>query len=276
MSEEAHWRVMSKITGVERSLQRRTTVGSLHSEQRAEANDLHRQLEQVFKDEVKTQLRAMEVFAQIGEKRLPSEHIAGVQTTPDLAGGGVIPRRDEVITNTATGLTIDTVGRRKTFTRQVEDTGEPRGVLCPKDMSRLVAIPTGQFSPVVKPVGHPGGAETVIGQQRKGYRTQAGGCHIPSMVGVRVTSNNIPESSCWPPTGRCASCGLEGCRHPQATCIAQGRQCNRCGSQGHLARTCTKEMNLHTNGGKSRTERKAPGTDAWFRPPGRQQEDVVN
>ena len=135
--EKAHWRVMSKITEVERFLQLHTTVGSLCSEQWAEAGDLQWKLAHrllilkilwhaepdevrfhgmsnwitVIEDEVRTKLRAMEVFVRVRERRLPSEHNAGVQTTPDPAGGGVVPQREEATTNTITGLSIDTVGR---------------------------------------------------------------------------------------------------------------------------------------------------------------------
>ena len=90
--------------------------------------------------------------------------------------------------------------------------GEPRVALCSKDMSRLVAIPTGRFNPGFKPVGHPGRAGRVIGQQKQKRKTQAGGRQIPSLMDVQVTSVNITESNCWPPIGRCASCGLEGYR----------------------------------------------------------------
>ena len=48
--------------------------------------------------------------------------------------------------------------------------------------------------------------------------------------------------------------GNEGYRRLRAPCIAQGRRCGRCGSQGHLARVCIKEMNLHMERGKSRTK----------------------
>ena len=200
---------------------------------------------------MRAQLRAIEVLVRVGERRLPSEHNAGVQTTPDPADGGAVPRRQEATTNTTTGLSIDTAGRRKTLTRRAGDTGELRVVLCPKDMSRLVAIPTGQFNPGFTHVGHPGGAGTVMGQQKKKRKTQAGGHHIPSLVDVQVTGVNITVASCWPTVGRCASCGIEGYRRLRAICIAQGRRCDRCGSQGHLARACTKEMNLHTERGKS-------------------------
>ena len=149
--EEAHWRVMSKITEVERFLQRHTTIGSLHLEQWAEAGDLQQKLAHrlsimkilwhaepdearfhgmrdwitVIEDKVRTKLRAMDVFVRVRERRLLNEHNAGVQITPDPAGGGVLPWREEATTNTTTGLNIDTAGRRKTLTRQAGDTGEP-------------------------------------------------------------------------------------------------------------------------------------------------------
>ena len=177
-----HWRVMSRITEIERSLGRHTTVGNLCSKQRVEAQDLHQQLARIFDKEVKTQLGAREGFARIGEDRLPSEHGAGgVQTTPDPTGGGIISRRDEVITNTATGLTIDTAGRRGTLTQHREDTGEPEESLRPTDMSRLVATPAERSNPDVKPVVHPGEAGTVIERQKREYKTQAGS-HVPVTV----------------------------------------------------------------------------------------------
>ena len=74
---------------------------------------------------MRTKLRVMEVFVRVRERRLPSEHNAGVQTTPDPADGGVVPEREEATTNTATGLSIDSAGRGKTLTRRAGDMGEP-------------------------------------------------------------------------------------------------------------------------------------------------------
>ena len=266
---------MSKITEVEKFLQRHTTVGNLRPEQWTEAGEFQGKLTHrllilwhaepdkarfygmstwitVIEDEVRTKLRAMEVFIRVRERRLPYAHNAGVQT-PDPAGGGIVPRREEAMI-VDTGLNIDTAGRRKTLTQQMGDMGEPRDALRPKDMSRLVAIPTGRFNPGFTPVGHPGGAGTVVKQKEKKHKTQAGSHHIPSLMDVQVTGVNITESNCWPPMGRCASCGIEAYRCLRAPCIAQGRRCGSCGSRGHLARVCTNKMNLRTKRSKRCTK----------------------
>ena len=285
--EEAHWRVMSKITEVERFLQeRRTTVGPLHPEQWTEAGNLHRKLAQrlsllkilwhaepdearfhgmrewitVIEDEVYTKLGAMEVFMRTKENWFVDTR-AGGQTTHGPADGGVVPLRKEATTPIAARLNVDTVEGRMTLTQQTGDTGKPQETLCPKDMSRLVATPTGRkLKEALHPrdmsrlvatpmgqfnqhVGHLGEAGTVIGQQKTKRRTQAGGHHIPSLMDVQVTGVNLTESTCWPPVGRCASCG-EGYRRFQA-CLARGSWCGQCGLRGHFTRMCMKEMNLH-------------------------------
>ena len=123
-------------------------------------------------------------------------------------------------------------------------------------MSRLVAKPTGQLDVRFKPVGHPGGAGMVTGERGREHRTQAGGRYIPSLMDVQVDSAIITGSSCWPPRGQCTSCGIEGYKRLRAPCIAQGRHCENCGSQGHLARVCIKRKNLHTEMNRGYKEHK--------------------
>lgn len=117
--EEAHWRVMSKITEVETFLQQHTTVGGLHQSQRARAGELHRTLARqssilrilwhaepnearyhnmrewinVIEDEVETKLRAMEVFALVREKQYLDDSQAGAQATSSHVGWIVLPQR---------------------------------------------------------------------------------------------------------------------------------------------------------------------------------------
>jgi hypothetical protein len=64
--------------------------------------------------------------------------------------------------------------------------------------------------------------------------------------------------------GRCASCGIEGHRRLRAPCIAQGRRCNDCSSEGHLARVCTTKKNLYTerNRGHAKQKGKMPASRA--------------
>jgi hypothetical protein len=97
----------------------------------------------VIGDEVKKTLNVMEVFMQIREMRLLTEHDAGGETITDPAGVYVVLQDTEATTNTDTGLDTDTVERRGTLTPRAGETGEPRFTLCPKDMSELVAILTG-------------------------------------------------------------------------------------------------------------------------------------
>ena len=78
---------------------------------------------------------------------------------------------------------------------------------------------------------------------------------------VRITDTKVVEdnrqlASCWPPMGKCASCGIEGYRRLRAPCIAQGRRCNECGSEGHLARVCKTKKNLHAEGNGGRAKQK--------------------
>ena len=117
-------------------------------------------------------------------------------------------------------------------------------------MSRLVATPTGQFNQDFHPVGHLGEAGTVMGQQRKKRRQNTGQWppHSKSdgSTGYRREPNRIHLLAT---RRKYASCGIESYRRFRAPCLAQGRWCDKCGLQGHLARVCTKEMNLHMERG---------------------------
>jgi hypothetical protein len=78
---------------------------------------------------------------------------------------------------------------------------------------------------------------------------------------IRITNTKIVEdtrqlASCWPLMGTCASFGMESYRRLRAPCIAQGRRCNECGSDGHLARVCKTKKNLHAEGNRSRAKQK--------------------
>ena len=57
----------------------------------------------------------------------------------------------------------------------------------------------GQFDPHFTPVGHPGWSGTVIGQQWRKHKVQAGGYYISSLVGVQTTGVQMAGPSCWPP-----------------------------------------------------------------------------
>ena len=184
----AHKKLKTRITEIEGFIQRHTTVGSLGSEQRAEAGALQHKLENRlsylkilwyaepdedkfeelsnwitdFGDEVERTLNVMEVFMKVREMRLLTEHDAGVKTITDPAGVDVVLQGTEATTNTQTGLNNDTVEMRGTMTPRAGDTEEPRFTLRPKDMSELIAIPTGQFNQRFdQPVNHPGGARVL-------------------------------------------------------------------------------------------------------------------
>ena len=115
-------------------------------------------------DEVQRTLNVMEVFMKVREMRLLTEHDAGVKTITDPAGVDVVLQGTEATTNTQTGLNNDTVEMRGTLTPRAGDTEEPRFTLRPKDMSELIAIPTGQFNPrfneLVDPPGTMGDSTT--------------------------------------------------------------------------------------------------------------------
>ena len=104
-------------------------------------------------------LNVMEVFMQVREMRLLTEHDAGTKMITNPARVDVMLQDTESRTNTDNGLDINTVERSGTLTPQAGDTGEPRFTLRLKDMSKLVAIPTGQSNPRFKKlVDHPGRA----------------------------------------------------------------------------------------------------------------------
>jgi hypothetical protein len=105
----------------------------------------------------------------------------------------------------------------------------------------------------------------VIGQQGKKLKVQTGRRHLPRLMDVWTTDTKVVEdnrqlASCWPPMGKCASCGMEGYRRLRAPCIAQGRRCIECGSEGHLAHVCKMKKNLHAegNGGCAKQKREIP------------------
>jgi hypothetical protein len=292
--EKAHTKIKTQITEIEGFIQRHKMVGSLGSEQRAEAGALRRKLEHRLSylkilwyaepnkvrfeelsnwitdvgDEVRRTLNVMEVFMKVREMRLLTEHDAGVKTITDPAGVDVVLQSTEATTNTQKGLNNDTVEMRETLTPRAGDREEPRFTLRPKDMSELIAIPTGQFNPRFDElVDHPGGAGAVIGKQGKKLKVQTGRRYLPRLMDIRITGMQVAEdnrqlASCWPLMGRCASCGIEGHRRLRAPCIAQGRRCNDCGSEGHLACVCTTKKNLYTkrNRGHAKQKGKMPAS----------------
>ena len=86
----------------------------------------------VIEDEVKMKLRAMEVFIRVRTMRILTGHNTGVQKT-----GGFVLHDTEAMTNTDTGLNIDTVERHETLTPRAGDMGKQQFTLCPEDTSRL-------------------------------------------------------------------------------------------------------------------------------------------
>jgi hypothetical protein len=236
--ETAHKKLKTRITEIEGFIQQHTTVGSLGSEQRAEAGALQRKLEHRLsylkilwyakpdevkfeeltdwitdvEDEVRRTLKVMEVFMKVREMRLKTEHNAGVKMITDPAGADVVLQSTEATTNTQKGLNNDAVEMHGTLTPRAGDTEEPRFTLRPKDVSELIAIPTGQFNPRFDElVDHPGGAGAVIGKQGKKLKVQTRRRHLPRLMDIRITKTKVVEdnrqlASCWPPMGKCASC----------------------------------------------------------------------
>ena len=67
-------------------------------------------------DEMTVKFRGMEVFTRVRMETTLTGHDAGVQTVTDPAGGGFVLQGKETMTNTDTGLDIDTVERQETLT----------------------------------------------------------------------------------------------------------------------------------------------------------------
>ena len=79
-----------------------------------------------IKDEVRTKLRALEVFIRAREKRCPYPLNVGIQPRGHPRGPAadkIVPRQEEA-TTFDTGLNIDTVGNHTTLTQRMGDVGE--------------------------------------------------------------------------------------------------------------------------------------------------------
>jgi hypothetical protein len=214
-------------------------------------------------DEVRQTIQVMTVFMRARGAWLKTEHNkSGKSTIDQPAGVAVVLLDTEAVTNAQNGLNINTVRMRGTLTPRRGDTEEPQFTLRPKDVSELIAVPTGQFNQRFDvPVHHPGGAGVVLGQQGRKLKMQSKRGHLPRFMDVQIANKKIVEenqqlASCWPPVGMCASCGLEGYRRLRAPCIAQGRTCHECGSEGHIARACKTRKNLHAESNKGQTKQK--------------------
>ena len=128
-------------------------------------------------------INVMMVFMRVRELRLKTEHNEDVKTITDPAGVDVVLQGTEAMTNPQNGLNTDTVEMRGTLTPRAGDTEEPRFTLRPKDLSDLIANPTGQFNQHFNDlVDHPGGAGVVTGQQEKKLRVQTGRRHLPRLT----------------------------------------------------------------------------------------------
>ena len=80
----------------------------------------------------------------------------------------------------------------------------------------------GRFNPHPRHVGQPGDAGGAIRQRTESHTTPTGDCQIPRLMDIQVTGVNMPESTCRPPTGRFALCGIEGYGRLRAPCPARG------------------------------------------------------
>jgi hypothetical protein len=85
----------------------------------------------------------MTVFMRARGTRLKTEHDEGVKKITDPAGVDIVLQGTEATTNAQNGLNTDTVEMRGTLTPRRGDTEEPQFTLRPKDVSELIAIPTG-------------------------------------------------------------------------------------------------------------------------------------
>ena len=146
----------------------------------------------IVEDKVATKIKALEIFKRLRTTR--DRNDAGAhQTDTGPAGGGFVLQVREAATNdTDTGSNIDTVDKRETLIPKVGDTEQQQQLmLCPDDMSRLVATSTGQFNPQFTPVGHPGRARTVIGQRgQKHHRSQRSSCEAGIILLRRPTDDH--------------------------------------------------------------------------------------
>jgi hypothetical protein len=151
----AHKKLKTQITEIERFLQQHTMVGSLSSQQQAEAGELRHKLEHRLgylkilwyaepdeakfeeltewitdvEDEVRRMINVMTVFMRVRGMRLKTEHDEGVKTITDPAGVDVVLQSTEATTNAQNGLNTDTVEMSGTLTPRAGDTEEPRFTL---------------------------------------------------------------------------------------------------------------------------------------------------
>ena len=94
-----------------------------------------------------------------------------------------------------------------------------------------------QFGSNSNPIYHAnktGTNKTQLGTQRYNYLYQH--------------TNGTPKKdiSCWPPTGKCTSCGFEAQKRLGTLCIARGKICVRCRSPGHIDKACRRRSTLHS------------------------------
>jgi hypothetical protein len=149
----AHKKLTTKITEIDRFLQRHAMVGSLDSTQQTEAGDLRQKLERRLgylkilwyaepneakfeeltewivdvDDEVRRTIQVMTVFMRARGAWLKTEHDeSGKSTIDHPAGVAVVLLDTEATTNAQNGLNIDTVRMRGTLTPRRGDTEEPQ------------------------------------------------------------------------------------------------------------------------------------------------------